>query len=375
MNFDFPPDTLMLRDMLRRFVQKEARPLESKFFTSGELTSEERARLRQAIEQLGLWGLMVPADYGGGGLDLVTSCMVEEELGKTFVPVETGDISPLLYACKNEQVSQYLEPALEGKRRAFLAVRESSPKPGNLPGLLMPKEWKTSVREVKGEYIINGNKILTGHPAPQDFLIILVNMSEGPTAFLLDASNPSLSLSTDEELILCLRDCHVGCDSILGEPGGSLVFDAVPVRWSWIKMGARIVGVVERLIEMAVDHVNNWESLGAVLAVRPAIQRLITDMRVEVECARLLVYYAAWMEDECRDGALQRLAAEARLATIEMLQHSVDRLTLIYTGPGPSPQIEPYRFVQGIVPAEALDLALERSRAILISEMFDLSQG
>ena len=120
MDFEFPPDALMLQDMLRRFIQKEARPLEMKYFNEGSLSQEERDRLRRAIEQLGLWGLTVPEEYGGGGLDLVTTCLIEEELGTTFVPVEIGEVPPMLYACVGEQVPRVLEPALAGKRACNL---------------------------------------------------------------------------------------------------------------------------------------------------------------------------------------------------------------------------------------------------------------
>ena len=77
MDFDFSPDTLMLRDLLRRFVQKEARPLEMKYFNAGGLTPDERARLRAAVEQMGLWAITLPEKFGGGGLDTVSACVIE----------------------------------------------------------------------------------------------------------------------------------------------------------------------------------------------------------------------------------------------------------------------------------------------------------
>jgi acyl-CoA dehydrogenase len=372
MNFDFPPDTLVLRDILRRFVQKEARPLESKYFTSGELTSEERARLRKAVEQLGLWGLMVPTEYGGGGLDMVTICMIEEEMGKTFIPMEMGDVIPLLYACKNGQVARFLEPALAGMRQAILAAREPGLGPQSRAGHLYPKEWNTSVSFDDGEYTLNGCKILSQQPGPDDFLIVLANIPEGPTAFLLDASSSGLSISTAEDVVLMLSNCRVGSEAILGEPGRSLAYGASDAQRAWIRMGARYSGIGERLLEMAVEHAKNWVSLDAPLSVRPAIQRLLAEMRVEVECSRWLVYYAAWMVDECQDESIRGLAAQVRLATGEMLQHAVDRMTMIYTGPGPSPQIEPQRLICSVLPAEALELALDHARAILTSEMLNI---
>jgi acyl-CoA dehydrogenase len=372
MNFEFPPDTIILRDMLRRFVQKEARPLESKYFISGELASEERARLRQTIDQMGLWGLMIPEEYGGGGLDMVTACMIEEELAKTFIPVELGDVNPLIYACKNGQIPRYLEPALAGTRRAILAAREPGAGLQNRVGNLDPRGWNTSVTSDQGEYTINGYKILSEQPRPEDFLVLLVNTPQGPTAFLLDSNHPDISLSRNGDLILTLSDCRVGSEAVLGEPGKSLSNRAEDAQRAWIRMGARYVGICDRMFEMAVEHAKNWESFGSLLSLRPAIQRLLVEMRVELDSSRWLVYYAAWKMDECREGSPHGLAAQVRLATGEMLKHATDRLTMIYTGPGPSPQIELQRFISSKLPSETLDLALDHARTILAAEILDL---
>ena len=131
MDFEFSADTLMLRELLRRFIRKDAQPLDMKFFTAGALEPEDRLRLRRSVEQMGLWGLTVPEEYGGG-LDLVSTCLLEEELGQTFIPVEIGEVPAILFACAGEQVTVYLEPALAGETRPILAVRE--------PGRLEPEQ-------------------------------------------------------------------------------------------------------------------------------------------------------------------------------------------------------------------------------------------
>lgn len=361
MDFNFPPDTLMLRDMLRRFVQKEARPLEMKYFTAGELAPDEHARLREAIEQLGLWGLMAPEEFGGG-LDMVTACMIEEELGKTFVPVELGDITPLLYACSNSQVKRFLEPALAGERRSIIAARE--------PGSLTPEAWITTASPDGEAYLINGSKSLAMSPNPDDFIILFANAAKGLTAFLIDADSPGLSISVNGETTLTLQDCCVSGDSILGEPGGALTLGAAEGQRAWIRTGARYLGIVERLIEVAVEHAKDWISLGVPLGARPAIRRLLAETRVEVESARWLVYHAAWLSDEGQP--IRSPAAQVRLATGEMLQRAVNRVTMVYTGPGPDAQIELQRFVHSVVPPETLQLALEGARAAIAAQMLDL---
>ena len=371
MDFEFPPDALMLRDMLRRFVQKEARPLEMKYFTAGELVPEESARLRRSIEQMGLWGLTAPEQFGGG-LDLVTCCVIQEELGQTFIPVEIGEVTPLLYACAGEQVSRYLEPALTGERRVILAARE--------PGKCRPADWMTNavpVDEAASGYFLNGQKSIGSQPGEGDFFIVFARIptgSVGLTAFLLDGGHPGLVISRNGDITLALRDCVVGAEALLGKPGGALSLGAQEAPRLWIQMGARYVGIVQRLLEMVVEYTRDWVALGAPLAVRPAIQRMAADMSVELESARWLVYHAAWLADSGRSDSIRLQAAQVRLATSEMLKRAVDRATMMYAGPGPSAQIEPQRLVRSAVPFDALELSVENARAAITVEVLSLNE-
>jgi acyl-CoA dehydrogenase len=394
MDFEFPEDTLMLRDMLRRFVQKEARPLEMDYFNTGALKPEQRGKLKRAIEQLGLWGYLTPEEFGRAGLDLVTSCLIEEELGGTFVPLEMGNVPPMLYTCQGEQVSKFFEPALEGSRRPIIAARE--------PGLsgVNPETWTTVAAPQEDKYLIQGQKILSIQPQPDDFFILLAldkpatasgDKTSSQTAFLLEQNTPGITVQRQNvrmaaerssgdarmqsEIVLTLQDCQIGRENVLGEPGGALKLGSDEAPRAIIRTGARYVGMVERLIEMASEHARDWVSLGAPLAVRPAIQRMLAEMRVEAESVRWLVYHAAWMVDTKGADSLRMLAAQVRLASGTMLKRAVDNATMIYTGPGPSPQIDPQRFVQTSVPMAALEFALDQSRAVVANQMLNLSQN
>jgi len=365
MDFEFPEDAVMLRDMLRRFVQKEAQPLEMKYFTAGRLEPEQSARLRRSIEQLGLWGLTAPEQYGGGGLDLVTGCVIQEELGQTFIPVDIGEISPLLYACDGEQVSQYLEPALAGERHLVLAARE--------PGKPRPQEWLTRAVEADGKsFFLNGDKVIASQPGKDDFFIVFAQAPAGLTAFLLDVDQPGTQVCSNGAFSLKLSDCRVGPEAVLGQLGEALKLVPEEAPRAWIEMGARYVGITQRLLDMAVAYARDWMALGEPLAVRPAIQRMVAELSVELESTRWLVYHAAWLVDS--GGAKEnRLAAmQVRLAAGEMLKRAVDRVTMIFAGPGPSGSIDPQRFVRSAVPFDALELSLEYARAAISNEVLGL---
>jgi len=380
MDFEFPEDTLMLRDMLRRFVQKEARPLEMDYFNTGSLKPEQRTKLRRSIEQLGLWGYLAPEKFGGAGLDLVTSCLIEEELGGTFIPLEMGSVPPPLYASAGDQVGKYFEPALEGSRRAIIAARE----PG--PSGVRPESWTTKAIPDGEAFLLNGHKSISMLPEPDDFLIVYALSSPqdetveginslGITAFLVETNDPGLSISKNGGGSLVLKNCKVSRDNILGEPGKALQLSLDEATRSWILIGARYIGIVERLLEMAAEHARDWISLGGALAVRPAIQRMVAEIRVGVESIRWLVYHTAWLSDTQGIDKTKVQAAQVRLASGEMLKRAVDYTTMIYNGPSSSPQIDLQRLVQSVVPMSALELALENARAVVANEELHLSQA
>ncbi len=365
MDFKFSPDAVMLCDMLRRFVEDEAKPLEMKFFNSGALEAKERLRLQKVIEQMGLWGITVPEKFGGGGLDTITACLLEEELGKTFIPVDIGEIPPLLYACQGVQVERFLEPALAGERLPFLAVRE--------PGALRPEAWATTATLADGDAVLNGCKLLAGMPAAQDFLVVFAVTPQGPGAFLLDASLSGLQLSMNGGVILQLNDCRTGPEAQLGEPGQAFTLGGDEVPRASIRLGARYAGLAQRLLSMAAEYARDWLSLGGLLKDRPAVQRMLAELQVQIECTRWLVYHAAWLAD--RQELQRSTTAEVRLAAGEMLKRATDLVTLIFGGAGPSAPVEMQRFVRSAIPMEAFETGLDYASSIIAAQLLAKGQA
>jgi alkylation response protein AidB-like acyl-CoA dehydrogenase len=236
--------------------------------------------------------------------------------------------------------------------------------------------------------LLNGRKRLSIAPDPQDFLIVYANIApanlvdgaqSGLTAFLVDADATGLQLHAQPEKRvspeLVLEDCPVSREQVLGEPGRALNLGAEAAPLAWVRLGARYVGMAHRLVEMAVAHAQEWVSLGAALAVRPAVRRMLAELRVDVESARWLVYHAAWSLDSGKCENPAEMAAQVRLGTGEMLKRAIDRTTMIFAGPGPAPEIEPGRLARSLVPAEALEVSLEYARARVAAGMLSLEKA
>ena len=365
MDFEFSSDAIMLRDMLRRFVEDEAKPLEMKYFSSGGLEENERARLRTVIEQMGLWGITVPEKFGGGGLDLVTACLLEEELGKTFLPMEIGDVPPLLYACQGEQIEKFLNPALAGRRHPLLAARE--------PNAFKPENWKTTATPEGQAYILNGKKLLSAMPSGQDFIIVLAMAPAGISAFMLEPNQDGIRIVKNGGAALQLEQCRTESSFLLGECGQALNLGVETAPGACIRLGARHVGLSDRLLDMAAGYAKSWVALGALLKERPAVQRMLAEVKVQIESTRWLVYHAAWLTD--KQGPSRLLAAEVRLAVGEMLSNATNLTTMIYGGPGPSPQVEVHRYVQSAIPMEALEFGLDCARIAIAAELLAAGDG
>jgi acyl-CoA dehydrogenase len=359
MDFEFSSDALMLRDMLHRFVEDEAKPLEMEYLARGQLDARQRARLRTVIEQMELWGITVPERFGGGGLDMITACLLHEELGKTFLPIDLGDVPPLLYGCQGSQIEEFLTPALAGSRHPHLAARE--------PDASSPEGWQTTATPEGQAHSLTGVKLLSAHPAAEDFLIVLAKAPAGIGAFLVEPGQDGVTIRENGRIILHLEGSQARPEAVLGECGQALKLGADQVPALGIQQGARYVGLAQRLLDMSIEYARSWTALGALLKERPAIQRMLAEMHVQVESTRWLVYHAAWLAD--KGAGTHRVAAQVRLATGEMLERATDLATMIYGGPGPAPEVEIHRYVRASIPPDVLASGLEHARAIIAADL------
>jgi alkylation response protein AidB-like acyl-CoA dehydrogenase len=361
MDFELDEDIIMIRDMMRRFVQKDAQPLEMPLFNQGELTQEQAEGLKEKIiEQMGLWAVTVPEDYGGDELDLLSTCLIEEELGQTFVPVDYGDITPILFGCNDEQIETYLEPAVEGDLRPVLALREQ--------GRLSPDDWQTTAVRDGDNFILNGTKLLGHKVRDDDFFVVFARMEEGITAFLVDTDAEGVRWNGKPEL--ALRNCVLSKDALLGEIGGAF---ALGVEWlpnQAVKMGARYVGMAQRLLDMSAQYAKDWVSMGQPLALRPAIMRMVAEMAAEVQAARYMVYHAAWLLDEEEEARHEALMV--RLFTGEMIRKAIDKTIMVHGGTSYLEQAPAIRMYRNLVPDESLEIGLENSRMAVAEHYLEL---
>jgi len=345
MDFELSEELRMLKENVRRFVDRELIPLEGK----GKDPDEIKKNCQEKAKDLGLWLFDVPEEYGGLGLGMMARVIVWEEISRTTaVPSRGGnifgpDVSPLLYLLEGEAKEKYFLPVLRGEKRACFAQTE--PDAGSDPGGMRT----TAVRQ-GDHYVINGSKRFITNADKSDFAQVFAltdpakRSKGGISAFLVDMNTPGLRLGRPQELMiddtpweLFFDDVKVPVANRVGEEGEGFKFAQSWINAGRIRHGARGIGVMDRCLELATSYAKQRHTFGKPLADRQSVQWSLVDSFTELHQLRLMVYHAAWKFDrgeDCRDEAYM-----AKFFGDEKSFKAADRCLQIHGGMGLSKEL------------------------------------
>jgi (R)-benzylsuccinyl-CoA dehydrogenase len=352
----------MFRDLIRSFVDKELIPLErvvqereaSRGLGRDPLIPpEDHARLLQRTQELDLWGLDVPIEYGGQGMGTAVKLVAIEELHRTIVPFrlppESPNLTILAQTCNPDQVERYLKPYARGELRSTFVLSE--PGAGSDAAAI-----ETTARRTDSGWVLNGTKMwITGADSADFYIVIAVTDKEkrargGMTAFLIDKDTPGFEVGrhiptmgepTPFEVVI--RDCEVSDCQRLGEVGEAFKPMSNRLGIRRIEFGARCIGMGERLVDLMVVQAKNRTTFGKPLADRQAIQWMIADSVIELHATRLMVDDAARKLDS---GVIdiRREASATKVFATEMISKIVDRCMQMHGAMGLSKEL-PIEFI------------------------------
>jgi acyl-CoA dehydrogenase len=342
MDFNLPEELVLLKDNMRRFIDKEVIPVERECCPGEDMKPEWRAKFEKRAKELGIWMMEVPEQYGGLGLGLLPRVVVWEELSRTIAFPARGEsimgpsVRAILYELEGELKEKYLLPVLRREKKWCFAQTE--PDAGSDPGSMRT----TAVRD-GDHYVINGVKRFISGAAEANFAQVMAATDRskgsrgGISCFLVDMDTPGVKVTAQYE-------------TMMGDRPGEIVFDnaRVPVGnrvggegegfklgQQWIsvgrlKHGARALGVAQRCLDMATSYAKQRVTFGKPLAERQAIQFMLVDSYVELKAARLMVYEAAVKTDA---GTADRVDAYvAKSYADEMAFRVADRCMQIHGG-------------------------------------------
>ena len=344
MDFRLPEELQMLKDTVRRFVDQELIPIEMQCCEGNELRPEFRERLEKKTQEMGLWLMDVPEEYGGAGLGILAKVIIWEEMARTVAVPSRGEgilgpeVRPILYAMNEDQKQRFLYPVLRGKMKICFAQTE--PDAGSDPGSMRTR----AVRQ--GDYyIVNGVKRFITNADKSDYaqLMTVTDPAKGShggiSCFMVDMKSPGCRITAkyktmmgDEPCEIVFEDCKVPAANLVGKEGEGFKLAQKWLGMGRLKHGARALGVAERCIEMGARYAKQRVTFGKPLSERQAIQWKLADSFVELHAARLMVYHAAWKCDEGED--VRNEAYMAKLFADEMSFRVVDRALQIHGGVG-----------------------------------------
>ena len=332
----------LLCDEVRRFIRNEVDPLSRRIEEEDDIPEA----LVQKAREMGLFGLTIPDEFGGSGLDLAGKCAIEEEMGKTnygfatLIGNHTGISTTGIVAMGSEaQKRKYLPRMATGEWIGSFALSE--PQAGSDPAAM-----RTTAVKKGDRYVLNGEKIyITNAGLAHVFTVMAITDKskgiKGISAFIIERGAKGFEIGKNELKMgmhgcttapLAFSDCEVPADNLLGPEGMGYVQALKTLTAGRVTVSARCVGMMDKLIAQCVDYMKVRTQGGRKLAEHQGLQWMLADMAVSCEAARGLTDRA--IATLMRGERGTREASMAKLYATEALGRVADAAVQIHGGMG-----------------------------------------
>ena len=315
-------DEILFRDNIHQFADDKIRPLVKEMDEKGIFEKD----LIHEFFQLGLMGIEIPEQYGGGGAKFFEAILAVEELSRVdasagvVVDVQNTLVNNALLRWGNaDQKKRYL-PKMAAETVGAYALSEAGS--GSDAFALQTRA------ELRGsDYSLNGRKLWITNGKEAGLFVLFATLDpaagyKGITAFLIEKNLPGFSVGKKEDKLgirasstceLILEDCRVPKENVLGEPGKGYKIAIETLNEGRIGIGAQMIGLARGAWEFAAKYALERKQFGKAIAEFQGIQFQIAQMATEIEAARLMVYNAARMKDAgvnfVKEAAMTKLFA------------------------------------------------------------------
>ena len=310
-------------NLVRDFVKRDVEPVAGRYDNEDIYPSE----LVDKMAEMGLFGITIPEEYGGLGLDYTTFAMIFEELSKGWMsitaPIGTHHVMGYIIASfgTEEQKHRFLPPMAAGEIRGGLALTEPE------GGSDIQNIQTTAVKDGQ-DYVLNGSKLFITNGEHGNAFAVAVKTDRkadppyrGISCFIVEKPTPGFSVGRHLDKLgyrgsdtceLLFQDCRVSADNLVGGQEGRGFQQVMSgLETGRVNIAARAVGVATAAFEAAIKYAQHRKTFGVPIAQHQAIQTKLADMATKIEAARLLTYDAAAKKD-----AGQRVDLEAGMAKL-----------------------------------------------------------
>jgi len=335
-------DELSFQKDIRDFVARELMPN----------VEEWEGRKKYAVEAVkkfadyGLFGILVPPEYGGLGGTCMEYLIAGIETAKASVSLSAIFGSPagiftdsILKFGTQEQKDRYIAPVIEGEKIACFALTE----PG--AGSDAAAMATTAVRD-GDEWVLNGAKTFITASDVGDFILVFATVdkslgAKGITGFLVERGTPGFTSGKVEDLLglhassageLFFRDCRIPASNLIGEIGKGLRIAFGALDLGRIHVAAQGIGLAKAALDATLTYTAEREQFGRPVGDFQGVQWMLADMSVQVDAATLMAYRAARLADAGKNYTAE--AAKAKLLAAEVAAEVSRKAVQLHGGYG-----------------------------------------
>ncbi|SHF99062.1 Acyl-CoA dehydrogenase [Jatrophihabitans endophyticus] len=343
MTFELSEDHETFRKVVRDFAEREVAPHVAAWDRAHHLPLE----VVRGMGELGLFGLVVPEEYGGSGGDFTSLCVAIEELGRVDqsigITLEAGvglGINPILTYGTTEQKERWLPDLVAGRALAGFGLTE--PEAGSDAGAT-----RTRAVLADGEWTIDGAKAFITNSGTDITSLVTVTARTGEdeiSSLIVPAGTPGFTVEPAYDKLgwhisdthgLTFDGCRVPEAHLLGRRGDGFRQFLAVLDDGRIAIAALAVGLAQACLDHSLRYAAERRTFGAPIGSRQAVAFSLSDLAVSVEAARLLTYKAAWLKDAGRPAAqLKQAAAIAKLYSTEAAVAATRVATQVFGGNG-----------------------------------------
>lgn len=332
----------MIRDAIRAYVQENIAPNAARWDKEHHFPAKELKELAQ----LGAYGVAVPEQYGGAGMDYLSLSLVIEEIAagdggtSTVVSVNNCPVCSIAMMYASEaQKQQWLMPLAKGEMLGAFCLTE--PHAGSDAA-----DLKTTAKREGDEYVLNGVKqfITSGKHADVAIVMAVTDKAAGKkgiSAFWVPTSTPGYVVaglehkmgqhSSDTAQII-FENCRIPAENLIGQEGMGYKIALSGLEGGRIGIASQSVGMARAAFEAALSYAKDRQSFGKPIFEHQAIQFKLADMATRIEAARQLIWHAASMKDAGKPCLKE--AAMAKLFASEMAERVCSEAIQIHGGYG-----------------------------------------
>ena len=343
---------VIVRRAVRAFCDREIRPI------AKDLDIEARFpwEVVEKMGKLGYFGIQVPEELGGAGMDTISYAVVIEEISRACAGLglcvtvhNSVAVYPIVVFGSEEQKERWVPPLAKGEKIGAFCLTEPN------VGSDASGVESTAIRD-GDHYIVNASKVLVTNGGVADTCLIFVKTDnsggrKGLSVIIVERGTPGFEVGDLEDLLgnranpvssIRLYDCRVPVENLLGGEGQGMKIGLAALEAGRIGIGAQALGIAQAAMEEGIRYSKQRRQFGVPISQHQAIQMMIADMATQVDAARLLIYRAAALRDSGRP--FSRESAMAKLFASETASKVADMAVQIHGGYGYSKSYPVERF-------------------------------